>query len=668
VYSIVNKIIDILRDLYGDLVKTINLRYSSKENLKEFIYKNSIIEKKNLLLQIFTGICNIEFIRNLVEEIKSILPNIKIIGTTTSGEILDGKAETNSTILAFSVFENTKVVTYFAEGEDSSQIAEKLITQFNDNLSAKVAITFTYMGVDGKEYIDTFSNYDKNLIVAGGLAGDNANFTNTIVFTENNIQNNGGVIALLYNEELKVITNACFGWKNIGKTMTITKANKNIVYEIDGEKAIDIYKKYLGEQSIKELVNIATEFPLIIKKRGINIPRAVLAKNDDGSLLFAGSLFVGDKVNFSYGDVQTILNESKTSIHSSESIFIYSCMARLKILGESVNLELLPLANISSVSGFFTYGEFYSDLNLENHELLNQTMTILSLSEGVKQNEIVKTNNKEIIIKDKRNITMQALSHLASQTSKELEEINEVLKEKIEIEVRKNRIKDKIMFQQSKLAQMGEMIGSIAHQWRQPLNTLSINIQKLEFDYEDKIIDNKYIDNFINKNEKTIDFMSKTIDDFRNFFKLDKKRELFKVKEAIKESIAILGVQLVNNDIKIEIIGKEFTNNNFKNEFQQVILNIVNNAKYALIERNIKNKKITIILKDKKIIIKDNAGGIPKDIIDRVFEPYFTTKEPGNGTGIGLYMSKMIIENNMNGKLSVMNFKDCAVFTIYLGE
>ncbi len=649
-------------------MKTINLRYSSKENLKEFIYKNSIIEKKNLLLQIFTGICDIEFIRNLVEEIKSILPDINIIGTTTSGEILDGKAETNSTILAFSVFENTKVVTYFAEGEDSSQIAEKLITQFDDNLSAKVAITFTYMGVDGKEYIDTFSNYDKNLIVAGGLAGDNANFTNTIVFTENNIQNNGGVIALLYNEELKVITNACFGWKNIGKTMTITKANKNIVYEIDGEKAIDIYKKYLGEQSIKELVNIATEFPLIIKKRGINIPRAVLAKNDDGSLLFAGSLFVGDKVNFSYGDVQTILNESKTSIHSSESIFIYSCMARLKILGESVNLELLPLANISSVSGFFTYGEFYSDLNLENHELLNQTMTILSLSEGVKQNEIVKTNNKEIIIKDKRNITMQALSHLASQTSKELEEINEVLKEKIQIEVRKNRIKDKIMFQQSKLAQMGEMIGSIAHQWRQPLNTLSINIQKLEFDYEDKIIDNKYIDNFINKNEKTIDFMSKTIDDFRNFFKLDKKRELFKVKEAIKESIAILGVQLVNNDIKVEVIGNEFTNNNFKNEFQQVILNIVNNAKYALIERNIKNKKITIILKDKKIIIKDNAGGIPKDIIDRVFEPYFTTKEPGNGTGIGLYMSKMIIENNMNGKLSVMNFKDCAVFTIYLGE
>lgn len=158
--------------------------------------------------------------------------------------------------------------------------------------------------------------------------------------------------------------------------------------------------------------------------------------------------------------------------------------------------------------------------------------------------------------------------------------------------------------------------------------------------------------------------MSKTIDDFRDFFRVDKEKEDFKVLETIKSVVSIQSAQLKNHNISLNIKGDEFIYNGLHSEFQQVILNLINNAKDALIENKIENPVINIILKDKSISIEDNGGGIPKDIINRVFEPYFTTKEQGKGTGIGLYMSKMIIEENMGGSLSVANSDDGARFTI----
>ena len=215
--------------------------------------------------------------------------------------------------------------------------------------------------------------------------------------------------------------------------------------------------------------------------------------------------------------------------------------------------------------------------------------------------------------------------------------------------------KDQIMQQQSKMAQMGEMVGSIAHQWRQPLNEIGINIQKLKYDYKSNIIDENFIKKFIDKNKQTINFMSKTIDDFRNFFRVDKDKENFSIKSAIKNTISMQSSQLNNYNIVLNITGDDFKIDGFQNEFRQVILNLVNNAKDALIQNKIKNPTIDIILQNNTITVKDNAGGIPEDILNRVFEPYFTTKEQGSGTGMGLYMSKMIIENNMGGVLSASN-------------
>jgi signal transduction histidine kinase len=210
------------------------------------------------------------------------------------------------------------------------------------------------------------------------------------------------------------------------------------------------------------------------------------------------------------------------------------------------------------------------------------------------------------------------------------------------------------------------MIGAIAHQWSQPLNVLAINIQNLYDDAEDGKIDEKYAVKFIENNMNVIDFMSKTIDDFRNFFKIDKTKSDFSVRKSVEDMLKIQSAQLKNHFIDVSIKGDDFVVNGYESEFKQVILNIINNAKDAILENKLENGKIEIEIDDKnrKISIKDNASGIPEDVIDRIFEPYFTTKEQGKGTGIGLYMSKMIVEKNMGGKIWVTNEDNGAKFTI----
>lgn len=254
------------------------------------------------------------------------------------------------------------------------------------------------------------------------------------------------------------------------------------------------------------------------------------------------------------------------------------------------------------------------------------------------------------------------------ERTRELNELNENLEKMVTKKTDENIRQLKAMEEQAKMASMGEMIGAIAHQWRQPLNEISVSIQNLRYDYEDGLVDEAFIEKFIAKNKKVIEFMSHTIDDFRNFYRVDKTKKPFDVKEAVEATISLQLAQLKNNDIDILVEGKSFIVNGLKNEFQQVVLNIINNAKDALLENGVADAKIWIILKDNSVRIEDNAGGVPLEVIDRLFEPYFTTKEQGKGTGMGLYMSKMIIEENMKGRISVHNSDAGAIFRIEFYE
>jgi signal transduction histidine kinase len=239
-----------------------------------------------------------------------------------------------------------------------------------------------------------------------------------------------------------------------------------------------------------------------------------------------------------------------------------------------------------------------------------------------------------------------------------LNEANKGLAEAVKKKTEENLKQQQLLQEQSKLAAMGEMIGAIAHQWRQPLNALGLSIQNLEYDFNDGRVNKEFITRFVTKNKKTIDFMSQTINDFKNFFKVDKVKEDFDVKKAIEETVSIQEASLNNHHITLTIHGDTFSVYGFRSEFQQVILNLLTNAIYALKHSETDHPTIEIILENTRISVNDNASGIPETVLDRIFEPYFTTKEQGEGTGIGLYMSKMIIEENMGGRLRAHNRRE----------
>ncbi len=257
----------------------------------------------------------------------------------------------------------------------------------------------------------------------------------------------------------------------------------------------------------------------------------------------------------------------------------------------------------------------------------------------------------------------------------QLEELNATLEQRVQEEIVLRQEKEQLLFQQSRMAAMGEMIGAIAHQWRQPLNVTGLIIQNLQMAYEYGELDKERLNNAVATAMWQINFMSKTIDDFRNFFKPSKEKELFEVRKVVDATVSLMKAQLQNNYIDVEIIVEKegLVINGYPNEFKHVLLNLINNAKDAILMRKAKENceaRITIEISetDNRVILKirDTGGGIREDIMDKIFDPYFTTKDEGTGTGIGLYISKTMIERNMGGRLTVRNWKEGAEFRIEL--
>lgn len=249
----------------------------------------------------------------------------------------------------------------------------------------------------------------------------------------------------------------------------------------------------------------------------------------------------------------------------------------------------------------------------------------------------------------------------------ELKLLNKTLESRVKQEVEKRRQQEQILIQKSKFVALGEMISNIAHQWRQPLSQLSAILMTMKFKYLMNDFKKDEIETKSKQAEDLIEYMSRTIDDFRNFFLADKKKEIFSIKKSLKNVLNIAGQALNNHNINIEInIEKDAFVYGFEHLYEQVVLNIITNAKDIILEKQTQDAKIMINLSvnDEFAIlnITDNGGGIEAADINEVFMPYYTTKE--KGTGIGLYMSKIIIEDNMNGSLNVKNEKNGAKFEI----
>ena len=280
--------------------------------------------------------------------------------------------------------------------------------------------------------------------------------------------------------------------------------------------------------------------------------------------------------------------------------------------------------------------------------------------------------DKKVRLTAVRDISVRKKHEILLQESKEkLQQFNIQLLDLVEAEVEKSREKDRMMQIQSKQAALGEMVGNIAHQWRQPLNEIGLYIQNLQDKYEFEELTAENLNETVEKTMNKLEYMSQTIEDFRNFFRSDKEKTRFLLKNSIDKALSLTKASFKNCSIQIVLNLQEgIYITGYPNEFSQVVLNILNNAKDILVERKIENPQVIINLsgQDKKVVlaISDNAGGIDEGIIDKIFEPYFTTRDQIAGTGLGLYISKTIIERNMAGRLSVKNIKDGVEFKIEL--
>ncbi len=362
------------------------------------------------------------------------------------------------------------------------------------------------------------------------------------------------------------------------------------------------------------------------------------------------------------------ITDLKQQIHNAERVIschdgsekdILKSATKVNIAGKSIIIEtFVDITKAKQAEG---------EIKQQSLELENQ------FEKSEKQRKagmVILTDLNKATKKLKKEILERMLAEkLLQQSEEKLITLNTKLKHRVEKEVAKSREKERVMLVQSKQAAMGEMISSIAHQWRQPLNEIGLYVQNLQNSYEYNELTDAYLNETVEKTMNKLEYMSHTIDDFRNFFRSDKIKEQFLLSQYILKTLSLTEAGFHNNFIElITNLQQDIYYTSYPNEFSQAILNILSNAKDVLVERKIENPQVIINLtmQDKKIIltISDNAGGINEEIIDSIFEPYYTTKGELTGTGLGLYISKTIIEKNMGGKLFAQNTTSGAEFII----
>lgn len=487
-------------------------------------------------------------------------------------------------------------------------------------------------------------------------------------------------------------TNPLFVEKNIGEDF-YNKLNINIFMILDGKGAVvyqhayDYHKKIAVPLPLSLREHIAPGTPLVTSFRSgllalpegllIVVSRPILTSKYQGPA--KGSMIFGCFLDSREIDRLAKMIQLRMKLIDSAGMdaklrnmlksFPTSDAINCRTEGEEMIAAYAPLKDI--------YGENAGILKVENTRQIylqakdyNKRFIILySATAALFVVLLILIGQKLVVIRRQDLESREAL--LAKQL--ELEVLNNTLEKRVAKEVNHNRERDRIMIHQGRLAAMGEMIGNIAHQWRQPLNQIGLVVQKIEFDYDLRELTEESLKSMVSECMKYILYMSRTIDDFRNFFSSEKEKTSFSLNDAIKRGLSLISASVTSNHIRLNfqedgistVIGHT-------NQFTQAVLNLVNNSMDALLANNPAEPFIEIhcfCLGPKSIVtVRDNGGGIDESIINKVFDPYFTTKYKSLGTGIGLYMAKMIIENTMGGSLSVRNIDDGAEFRIEINS
>lgn len=288
------------------------------------------------------------------------------------------------------------------------------------------------------------------------------------------------------------------------------------------------------------------------------------------------------------------------------------------------------------------------------------------ISKPFLREELLARIDSHLQIKKLNKSLIATLDELYSKVA-ELKVFQNHLEDKVKEEISKRKEQEKILYQQSKMAAVGEMMDAVAHQWKQPISIIKMQIDFMGYDFDDNLINKEYVHNFQKKVFIQIDHIQNTLKEFRSFFRTNKGQEEFDIKTIIEKVLILVNDELIGNQIEVILnIQNNFILLGIENEFKHLIINLLNNAKDAFVENNISDRKIIINLfcdaNTKTMEVIDNAGGIPKSIIDNIFKANFTTKSEDKGTGIGLYISSQIA-TKYNGTLLVENVESGAKFT-----
>ncbi|MFZ5353782.1 MAG: FIST N-terminal domain-containing protein [Bacillota bacterium] len=468
-------------------MKSINITYSGFDSLQKEL--SSIKDFDSVfLVQAFTSYCDRAYIQEMTNSIKTILPNARIIGVTTAGEIINGRAAEGTTVLSITSFEHTEIETAMFEIKGSGYF-QSGVNVANTMLSAdtKALILFS-SGITSncENILKGIESVNSEVVVAGGKAADSGRFERSYVFTEEDVSENGIVCAALRGSRLSVYTEYSFCWEPIGKLMTVTGVHNSEILSIDNQSVLSVYEKYLGKDVSESLPGSATQFPLIIRRGNMKIARVPIRKSHQGSLTIDGDIYKGDIVQFGYGNVDMIIQKSINIINGLkklpiDSLFVYSCVARKLFLEDMAGIELAPLNEIAPSAGFYTYGEFYHSGNSNN--FLNETTTILGLSEreetaAADMKAAQQDGSKEEMGAKSYN-TVKVLTHLINTVTTELSEINHNLEQKNqELHKTLNQLNETQTYLMSsdKMASVGNLIYGISHELNTPLAAIKSNI------------------------------------------------------------------------------------------------------------------------------------------------------------------------------------------------
>ena len=601
-------------------MKTYNFCYEtgSVQSIIDF----SLFEaEKNVLVQLFCGQGK-AVLQEIGDIILTQIPHAICIGTTTDGEIFGEAITTLRTVISISIFEQTFIKTAYSNNEDSFQCGVNIASDLVSS-NTKLLILFSDgTRMNAEEFLKGVESYDATIPICGGMAGDNGKFEQTYISSQKTLLGEGVVGVSLNSDVLHVATDYKFDWKPIGLKHTITKVTENRVYLIDGMKAAEFYDKYLGGNFSQ------TEFPLILEKHGVTMARAVIAKHDDGSLSYSGNFSEGDKVRIGFGDAESLMKDPidvLENLHTinAETYYVFSCMARRRFMPFLIKLGIGSFSKTAATSGFFTYSEFYHQNG--HNKLLNQTLTVVALSESSTNASVPLPSNKEEVKKNTPySKSIESLTHLIEQSARDYDE-------------QSKRLEKQRRYSNTLLASHKQFLRYTVHEMNTPLSVIMNNIELHEMEFGKstylenievaaKSIFSMYDDlsylvkkdqiNYVKRPIDLIDYIRCRIDFFAQV--ADKAKSMFLFETNCNEAMIFF------NETKL----------------QRIIDNNLTNA----IKYTFENEKIVIsIYKDADschFCIASHSRKIQKP--EKIFEEFYREEEAQDGFGLGLNLVKRI--------------------------